>query len=163
MSSTYNGTTGYSTPKPLYLGTGNIFKTRVKGAFEASNSYYLGNAQTESSGTTPTLTVAQVGPGAPLLTFSGQTAAVTATLPTAVLLAGAWRTYFKRQPNVGDGYCIKLRNNNTSSGTVTVAVGTGVTASPAFPAQAIATVATLWIYFTGNTSGSETCTAFLEN
>jgi hypothetical protein len=128
-------------------------QVRIRNAASSSRNYVQ---VTESSGTTPTLTTAEIGPGTAALIFSGQTAAVTATTPTAVQLAAAFKVYFNREPLLNEGYELLLVNNNTSSGTVTLAVGTGVTALQTLPAQAITTTRRCIIFFSGVTPGAET-------
>lgn len=144
------------TPIPLYCDSRNYVS---KSQFRARHAASISRSNvtvTESSGTGPTLTVSEIGPGVAILKFSGQTAAVTAATPTAPQLAAAFKVYFNREPLLNEGYDLLIWNNNTSSGTVTLTAGSGVTAAITLPTQAITTFKTCRIWFTGVTPGSET-------
>jgi hypothetical protein len=93
------------------------------------------------------------------LVFSTQ-AGVTATLPTAVALAAQFKTYFNREPLLNEGFSVLLVNNNT--GSLTIAVGAGITALQTLPAQATVTTRVLHIIFTGVTPGAETANALVQ-
>jgi len=81
----------------------------------------LGVAKTPQTATsTATLTAAQITGG--MLVANPSTTAATYTLPTAALIDGAI-------PNavVGSTFDLSIVNTGTSTGTVTLAMGTGVT------------------------------------
>jgi transcription initiation factor TFIID subunit TAF12 len=98
-----NGAGGYQ------VGAGNRAET-IMGAFAAP--------QTATS--TATLTAAQITGG--MLVANPSTSAATYTLPTAALIDAA-------VPNatVGSTFDLNIVNTGTSSGAVTLAMGTGVT------------------------------------
>ena len=98
-----NGAGGYQ------VGAGNRQET-IMGAFAAP--------QTATS--TATLTAAQITGG--MLVANPSTSAATYTLPTAALIDNA-------VPNatVGSTFDLNIVNTGTSSGAVTLAMGTGVT------------------------------------
>lgn len=111
-----------------------------------------GNIQTfNSAATTVTLNTAQVLSDM-LLILGGTT--LTATLPTAAQLVAAI-------PGVFVNSAIRFMIRNGNSGTLTVAVGTGITSATG-NTLTVATVHAkgLFIQFTNVTPGSEACTLY---
>src|SRR5713101_398767 len=78
---------------------------------------------TSSSGTTDTLSASQIVAG--IFQRSGATAAVTATTDTAANIIAALGS----SATPTQSFILYYTNNNTSSGAVTLAAGTGVTLS----------------------------------
>lgn len=151
----------FTTPVPAYTDRDGVFhkQYKIRGAITASRSY--NNSTT--FGATGTMTAAVFGPGVGYVLFTGQTAAVAATTPTAVLLATAFRTYINREPLLNEGFEILMVNNNTSSGAVTITAGSGVTIvnSPT-TVLAIDTARIAHVFFTGVTAGAETASIIIQ-
>lgn len=111
LSGNPTGTNEESQDSAFKVGNPQIFNTPAPASY--------------NSGGTTTLLSTDVLGGIVVVQGSGGTGAVTLTLPTAALLAAAIRAMSTRGVVPGDTVWVLIINGNTSTGSVTIAAGSG--------------------------------------